>query len=342
MIVVGLGYGDEGKGLVTSFLCSQKENPLVVRFNGGHQAGHTVVVEEKRHVFSHFGSGTLQGAPTYWSSYCTLYPTALVNEYMLLPGAKLWVHPLCPVTTPYDVASNHEHMPTRRHGTVGVGFGATLQRQEHFYKLYAQDLFYDKVLREKLRLIAEFYAKENLPIEDFLKDVEKTRELIVLRDNDILQEYEPVFEGAQGVLLDMDFGFFPHVTRSNTTTRNALAMYPQANDVYYVTRTYQTRHGHGFLAHENQQVYLVNNEQETNVTNPYQGPLRIAPLDVEMLNYALACDQHFSKDLRKHLVVTCMDQHPIDLKALLYRLNTSFTSVYASYGPSYTNVVQVH
>ena len=55
-IVLGLNFGDEGKGLTTSFLCSKVENPIVVRFNGGHQAGHTVVIEGKRHVFSNMGA----------------------------------------------------------------------------------------------------------------------------------------------------------------------------------------------------------------------------------------------------------------------------------------------
>ncbi|HSY75885.1 MAG TPA: adenylosuccinate synthetase, partial [Bacteroidia bacterium] len=65
-IVVGLGYGDESKGSTTAFLCQQGSNPLVIRYCGGHQAGHTVIYSGKRHVFSNFGSGTLQGAPTYW------------------------------------------------------------------------------------------------------------------------------------------------------------------------------------------------------------------------------------------------------------------------------------
>ena len=61
--VIGANYGDEGKGLITDYLCRQVENPLVIRFNGGAQAGHTVTTPEGiRHIFSHFGSGTLAGA----------------------------------------------------------------------------------------------------------------------------------------------------------------------------------------------------------------------------------------------------------------------------------------
>lgn len=81
-VVIGLGYGDEGKGLSTDYLCLKSDKPLVVRFNGGHQAGHTVVLpNEKMHIFACFGSGTLRGIPTYWSKFCTLSPTVLLAEY---------------------------------------------------------------------------------------------------------------------------------------------------------------------------------------------------------------------------------------------------------------------
>ena len=63
-VVVGLQFGDEGKGLLTNFLCQESPNSLVVRYSGGQQAGHTVVLDGKQHVFSNFGSGTLNGNPT--------------------------------------------------------------------------------------------------------------------------------------------------------------------------------------------------------------------------------------------------------------------------------------
>ena len=85
---------------------------MVIRFNGGHQAGHTVVHEGQRHVFSSFGAGTLQGVPTYFNKDCTIFPRAIVNEhnslgeYGTVPAPILYVHPLCPVTTPFDIQSN--------------------------------------------------------------------------------------------------------------------------------------------------------------------------------------------------------------------------------------------
>lgn len=76
-IVIGAGFGDEGKGTMVNYLCKQSNKPLVVRFNGGHQMGHGVVENDVRHIFSNFGSGTLVGAPTYISEFCTVDPVEL-------------------------------------------------------------------------------------------------------------------------------------------------------------------------------------------------------------------------------------------------------------------------
>ena len=79
-IVIGAGFGDEGKGNMVNYLCKNSEKPLVIRFNGGHQMGHMCVVNEMRHIFSNFGSGSLVGAPTYISEYCTVDPVGTKNE----------------------------------------------------------------------------------------------------------------------------------------------------------------------------------------------------------------------------------------------------------------------
>ena len=159
MIIIGANFGDEGKGLTTSFLCSQVKNPIVVRFNGGHQAGHTVVYNNKRHVFSSFGSGTLQNVPTYWSKFCTFYPIGFMNELKLLNNPQIFVHPLCPVTTPFDVETNKSLNAVNKNGSCEVGFGTTIQRHEDAnYKLFVQDLFHEKILIAKLNNICEYYG----------------------------------------------------------------------------------------------------------------------------------------------------------------------------------------
>ncbi len=228
-IVLGLGYGDEGKGLVTSTLCNHKPD-FVVRFNGGHQAGHTVVYNGIHHVFSNFGSGTLQGIPTYWSKFCTVHPTGLNREYKILKEKgitpRIYFDPLCPITTPWEISMNRHDDTVSGHGSVGVGFGATIQRQEDFYKLHIQDIFYPKVFEQKLNQIADYYFEKGYSVSisqremrDFLEDVEEVKNFVNISNPEMLYNKSLVFEGAQGILLDMDMGFFPNVTRSNTTSK---------------------------------------------------------------------------------------------------------------------------
>jgi adenylosuccinate synthase len=350
MIVLGMGFGDEGKGLTTSYLCSKIKDPIVVRFSGGHQAGHTVVHEGTRHVFSNFGSGTLQGAMSYWSKYCTVHPVGIYNEYLKLglTDIKLVVHPLCPVTTPYDIKHNQRTELECNHGSCGVGFGSTLHRQENHYKLFVQDLFYPAVFQEKLRKIASFYSDLLVSEEEmdvFMATVHWLTTFIVVEDESWLpQNGSVIYEGSQGILLDKDFGFFPNVTRSNTTSRNALEISNNTKEeIFYVTRSYQTRHGNGFMTYETKNLDLKNNELETNKSNPWQGDFRIGTLDRELLNYAIECDNHFSAGLKKNLVVTCMDQFQgITPEEIVDRITVcKFSRVFASYGPNLTDIKQI-
>lgn len=343
MIVLGSGFGDEGKGLTTSYLCSKVDNPLVVRFNGGQQAGHTVVFEGQRHVFSQFGSGSLQRVPTYWSRFCTFYPPSFIREYEILKKLgktpKIYVHPLCPITTYFDIDANRkqENNRLKRHGSVGMGFGKTLQRQEDFYKLYAQDLYFDNVLEQKLRNIGIlYYGDSDEQIQDFIAYCKEAREIIEICDEEIMKGYDCIFEGAQGILLDMDFGFFPNVTRSNTTSKNAHLLGAKP-EIYYITRTYLTRHGNGYLPGE-KVLPLVNNENETNKSHAYQGEFRTAELSTELLNYAIMCDNNFSPNAVKNLVISCFDQYPIDVPKLLDEVDLEFDNVYISHGPSMDNI----
>ncbi len=345
-VIVGLGFGDEGKGIATDFLCLHHPNPLVIRHNGGQQAGHTVVTSDgKRHVFSNFGSGTLRGVPTYWSPFCTFSPGSFLKEYAALQALgvqpRIFVDKLCAVTTHYDVLYNRTLEAARgnsRHGSCGMGFGATLERQESPVKLFAQDLLFPEFCLIKLNAIREYYRQklQNLPTFDFVAldhDAADQHFLQTLRQlhslmpdtlhlvatGEVFSEKAPwetfIFEGAQGVLLDMDFGFFPHVTRSNTCSKNAIALLKDnqpewlaQTEILYITRAYQTRHGQGPMTHEHVMLQLVNNENETNHYNEHQGVFRVSPLDVDLLNYALQCDDNYSHGLTKNLLITCVDQ----------------------------------
>ena len=83
-IVMGLGYGDEGKGITTDYLASTLKNPIVVRYSGGQQAGHTVIVDGIKHIHSNFCSGSLRDVPSYFSEHTTFYPVTIARELAVL------------------------------------------------------------------------------------------------------------------------------------------------------------------------------------------------------------------------------------------------------------------
>jgi len=335
-IVVGLQFGDEGKGMVTDYLASQSPNSLVVRFSGGHQCGHTVVNSELgtpepiRHVFSNFGSGTLRGTPTYWSKYCTVDPVGMMNELAIIKEKfkntplepLLYVDRRCPVTTPYEIHDNHETERHNRHGSVGVGFGATIKREESFYSLTFGDLLYPSILKAKVKSIKENY-------HHMLGDVIPEREQrffkccqAILNCPNIVMVYEMpdptqfrniIFEGSQGLLLDQHYGFFPNVTRANTGLTNidkmpnSVGFSIEDTELFLVTRAYQTRHGNGFMTNEDKPHHIALDPMETNVRNDYQGELRRSLLDTSLLRYGLSKDRFIRKAIKKNLVITCMD-----------------------------------
>lgn len=319
-VVIGAGFGDEGKGQTVSNLIKEyPETEWVIRFNGGQQAGHTVEYNNVRHVFSNFGSGTLQGVKTYWSKFCTINPSTIRKEYELLKSygvvPKLYIDPMCPVTTPWDIENNRMIDGINKHGTVGAGFGTTIERTEKYFNLYAWDMKCFSIFENKLHNMVKHYFAYELPIKEieaFILDVMWLVENADIHIQKPQIEGNVIFEGAQGILLDQDFGFFPNVTRSKTTTYNAQQI---ANDlgikihkVKYVSRYYHTRHGNGVFS--NEVIKLKDNIKETNIYNEYQGIFRISPLNIDWLRYAIEM-AFFENPLPFEIVFTCED-HLID------------------------------
>jgi len=348
-IVLGLQFGDEGKGITTDYLCSQQDprETLVIRFSGGQQAGHTVVRNGIKHIHSNYGSGALRGIDTYISEYCTFYPKTMFSESIALAQKgqqpNIYIHPLAKLTTPYDVAFNRIHKPNLEHGSCGMGIGTTMRRNiETGYKLFAIDTTNKSVLRAKLREIEHFYRLQvsDLCLDIYNRVVKEEEELFFNSLNQNLftlttktkKREHYIFEGSQGILLDMDHGVFPNVTYGNTTSKNAIVlcnkMYLDPT-IYYVTRCYQTRHGSGWMSNE-KKIDLVNNEAEINQFNPYQGDFRVGELDYDLLNYSLDIDNIYSFSRKKNLIVTCMDQRP-DFQLNTMKFRTDFNEVLLSH-----------
>lgn len=342
-VVIGLGFGDEGKGITTDFLCSQNPEAIVIRFSGGQQAAHTVMLNQKKHIHSSFASGALRGLPSYFSEYCTIHPSLLYNEFLELKekegNTTLYIHPLAKVTTPFDVWQNQNNTKNLAHGSCGKGIGATMKRNEGAYKLFAIDLIGPKdFLIEKLKNIASYYGISNdnqlqNEVVYFLECIEKIDWKITTYE--VLNNYETfIFEGSQGVLLDMDHGVFPNVTYANTTSKNAMEICKQLDiqdiELFYVSRCYTTRHGSGWMPNE-ENIQLVNNEEETCVYNEYQKELRFGKLDEELLLHALQIDQIYSNATKNNLVLTCLDQYKQEVD--FDKLKTKFDAIYGSYAP---------
>lgn len=345
-VIIGSGFGDEGKGLFTDYLASKTtDNACVVRFNGGAQAGHSVQMPDgRRHVFSHFGSGTLAGLPTYLPFFFVCSPIVFVKEYKELRKLecqpRLKVDPACPLTTPYDMMINQiveQARGDKRHGSVGVGFGETLERQSRDgFSLTVSDLFSPRHLRSKLIAIRDGWVRNRLAalgvkdipekwarhlsdegiIDHYIQDCQLFLEKISLAPVMTLARYDTlIFEGAQGLLLDQTYGWFPHVTRSNTGLSNVIMLAEQlgltALDVYYLTRSYVTRHGAGPLPHELPEQPYEKIVDPTNRPHSYQGNLRFAWLDIDLLQRTVLRDlsaRPRTIKITPHIGMSCLDQ----------------------------------
>lgn len=308
---------------------------VVIRYNGGAQAAHNVVLANgKSHTFSQFGSGTLAGATTYLSEFMIINPSAMMKEAdhleklgIIDPLSSVSIDENCLITTPYQIVSNKLREITRihKHGTCGMGIGETIQDFEESPELsiVAKDLLNLKKIKEKL--IAQRIKKLKTHINNellfcdsnewnLIKDesnyfIDQTLEkfstwiksvkivnkkyLVKLKQN----IKTLIFEGAQGVLLDQKYGFFPHVTRSNTTFENAETLIKNYRGKIIrigISRIFQTRHGNGPLVSENKNLFnLIKND--ANKYNYWQGNLRVGELDLVTLKYAINIINHTSK-----------------------------------------------
>lgn len=291
--VIGANFGDEGKGLITDFLCHKGDVDVVVRFNGGAQAGHTVVTPGgDRHVFSHIGSGAFLGIPTYLSRFFVVNPICFFRELKAYGGkVSVYADPQCLVTTFADMVINQRLEMQRganRHGSCGIGFGETIERSQlPHLKITMADLWNGVNIERKLAELCDRYARfrtgskieEPNMAEAFLKACKAFADNV--RPLGPARLRNALFEGAQGLLLDQhNLTLFPHVTRSNTGMKNVRVLMKLAGidqcETYYVSRTYLTRHGAGPLMNEDP---TLSYPDDTNVAGEWQGPLRFAPLD---------------------------------------------------------------
>lgn len=334
-VIIGAGYGDEGKGYFTDYISSQKEKSVVIRFNGGAQAGHTVITPKgEKHVFGHFTSNLfLKDSCAYLAKYFLINPIIFLKELNQLQslGIKpvIACHSKCYMTTPFDMLINQWLEYSRgekRHGSCGLGIGETIERSEtNNYPIYMEDTKNPIVLKEKLQGAKVLFLKriKELKLDSmlekfkfvlsedfmdkFLNDVFDMNEVLDVGVDNIKHSFfenkSIVFEGAQGLMLDQSMGEFPYVTRSNTGLKNVIDFSIENGikelNVIYVTRSYKTRHGAGPLKWEMENKPYENVIDHTNIENEYQGVLRFAYLDFNVLKETIFKDV---KSIKKELV----------------------------------------
>jgi adenylosuccinate synthase len=273
VVVLGAQWGDEGKGKIVDLLT--EEIGAVVRFQGGHNAGHTLVINGKKTVLHLIPSGILrEDALCLIGNGVVLSPAALKKEIGELEAtgvdvrSRLKISPATPLIMPYHIALDQAREKAaggKAIGTTGRGIGPAYEDKVARRGVRVADLQYPKELAEKLREVLDYHnfvLTKFLGVDaiDFQKTLDEAIEFgayvkpMVSDVAGILHELRKqgkrvLFEGAQGSLLDIDHGTYPYVTSSNTTVGGALAGTGVGADaidyVLGIAKAYATRVGGG-------------------------------------------------------------------------------------------------
>jgi adenylosuccinate synthase len=273
VVVVGTQWGDEGKGKVVDLLTERAQ--VVVRFQGGHNAGHTLVIDGKKTVLHLIPSGVLRsGVQCLIGNGVVLSPQALVEEMRMLEREgvpareRLRISAACPLILPYHVALDHARERARGKsaiGTTGRGIGPAYEDKAARRALRLGDMLHRDRFAARLEELADYhnfvlqhyYDSETVPFQQALEQVLEHADLLLSLIADIPETLRAsqqrgdsvLFEGAQGTWLDIDHGTYPYVTSSNTTAGGACTgsgIGPRSVDyVLGITKAYTTRVGAG-------------------------------------------------------------------------------------------------
>ena len=273
VVVIGTQWGDEGKGKVVDWLTDHAQ--AVVRFQGGHNAGHTLIIGGKKTILRLIPSGIMHPQVIcYIGNGVVLSPEALFKEIGELESAglnvqgRLKISEAATLILPYHVAIDHAREKKRgsdKIGTTGRGIGPAYEDKVARRALQVQDFFYPEQFASKLRenldyhnfALTQYYKVDALDFNRVLDEAMSYAERIkpmVVDVSSALYAAEQVgqnllFEGAQGTLLDIDHGTYPFVTSSNCVAGNAAAGSGVGpGSLHYIlgiTKAYTTRVGAG-------------------------------------------------------------------------------------------------
>ena len=337
--VIGKNFGDEGKGFTCSRLASSLKKSLIIKHNGGGQAGHTVEDPEGKWRFIHhqIGAGAEYHMPTLFAD--SFMPDLFqlgkeVKDFTELFGFQpiLYSEKNARITTIDDVLLNMGAELARgknRHGSCGMGIEECVQRNAAGYGITLEELttMSKQDLLHRLKQIQKEYTRKRAEIlgiqasnpyyemlnnetvlENFVKEVKENVKLLTLVDADRkwLEEFQHlIFETGQGLLLDQDYeAYAPHLTSSKTGIHNPAIFLEKRGlfleEAIYVTRPYVTRHGNGPLPCEVDRSELSGvGEDLTNQPNEWQGTLRYAKHE--------SLEAFFAPVLRDRDSVNCLE-----------------------------------
>lgn len=314
-VVLGAQWGDEGKGKVTDFFASEAD--FVVRFQGGNNAGHTIVVNEETIKLSLTPSGVLYPECTpVIASGCVIDMGVLSSELGMLEErnintSKLKISSNAHLIMPYhkildeliELRLGNNKIGTTKRG-IGPCYADKIQRQGiRVQDLLDEDIFVEKVssiLKEKNEILEKIYNHKPLNLEAIIEEFKPYENLVkkFMTDTSLLvstavrKGKKVLFEGAQGTLLDIDHGTYPFVTSSNTTAGNAAigsGIGPlDINKIVGVTKAYISRVGTGpFITEQDNEIgeYLIKKGAEYGTVTGRKR--RCGWLDLVSLSYAV-------------------------------------------------------
>ncbi|MBG7601684.1 MAG: adenylosuccinate synthase [Gammaproteobacteria bacterium] len=273
VVVIGAQWGDEGKGKIVDLLTEKAS--AVVRFQGGHNAGHTLVIDGKQTVLHLIPSGVLrEDVLCLIGNGVVLSPAALLKEMGELEesgvsaGDRIRISESCPLILPYHIALDNAREVARGSkaiGTTGRGIGPAYEDKVSRRGLRLGELVDEAHLKERLAEVMEYhnfalqhyYKADTVDYQAVLDELLQQRETLVSMIGDIpgiLHQMRRdgksiMFEGAQGALLDIDHGTYPYVTSSTTTAGGAASgsgVGPADLDyILGIVKAYTTRVGSG-------------------------------------------------------------------------------------------------
>lgn len=273
VVVIGTQWGDEGKGKLVDLLTERVGG--VIRFQGGHNAGHTLVIDGRKTVLHLIPSGILhEGVQCYIGNGVVLSPEALLREIGVLEQAgvpvrdRLMISEACALILPVHVAldlAREKARGAKAIGTTGRGIGPAYEDKVSRRGIRAGDLFHPALLEERLRelldfhnfVLAQYFKEQPLDHAEVLAGLIKVGEELKPMLGDVAAELHRLqqtgshllFEGAQGAMLDIDHGTYPYVTSSNTTSGGAASGSGMGlldfDYVLGITKAYSTRVGNG-------------------------------------------------------------------------------------------------